>query len=207
MKDSIDKIITIYFSCVTREEFEYKGKIYKPKDLKVSTLLFRDLICPENCGGCCHQYTTDYLPEEQKPNILLVDRKIELSKNIFKIYSDLDISNNYYCKYIDTSDGRCMIHENRPFSCDFELIRFLMFSDDSRPNVLTNKNYGRGWNMKRIDGNKGALCKIIPETSESRIDTVRKLMRLLDWCKYFNLKNKVDDIINWAIDGKESKIF
>ena len=55
--------------------------------------------------------------------------------------------------------------------------------------------------MLRVDGKRGALCKITDATDESRRDTIRKLTRLAKWCDYFGLKHMVGDILQWANSG------
>jgi len=205
MKDSIDKIITTYFRCVTNEEFTWKNITYIPKPLTVTPSIFRGLICTENCGGCCHPYTMDYLSDEEMPNIKLETRKIIFKNKEIVVHSDLQTDvTGYYCRHLD-SNGRCTIHDHNAFSCDFELIRFLVFQKD-RPNVLTNKLYGRGWNMLRCDGIRGALCKIVESTESSKIETILKLYRLAHRCDYFGLSHKVYDIIDWATNKGTEKI-
>ena len=195
----MDKVISVYFACVTKEPFTWKGITYKPKPLTVSPLLFRGLECPSNCGACCHPYTMDYLIDENKPNIKLEMREIMFKNKKITLYSDMqnDVK-GYHCRHMD-KNGRCKIHAANAFSCDFELLRFLIYNNVNSPNRLTNRLYGRGWNMLRCDNIRGALCKITPETENSRADTILKLFRLAKWCEYFGLSHKVDMIIDWAL--------
>lgn len=202
MHDSIDKIISVYFQCVTKEEFTWKNKVYKPKPLTVSPNIFRGLICSDNCGGCCFVFSLDYLGNEQKPDIKLETRDIMFKDKKMSIYSDIQGNvKSHHCGQM-SKNGRCNIHENSPFSCDFELIRFLVFSGE-RPNILTSRLYGRGWNMLRCDNIRGALCKMVEPTEGSKTDTILKLYRLAQWCDYFGLSHKVYDIIKWADKGTE----
>jgi hypothetical protein len=204
VKDSVDKIIETYFRCVTKETFSWKGITYKPKPLVVSPSIFRGLYCPDSCGACCHPYSMDYLMDETMPDIPLEPREIIFKGKPIIIFSDtqLDVT-GYHCRHMDKI-GRCMIHEHNAFSCDFELIRFLIFKED-KPNRLIGKLYGRGWNMLRCDGVRGALCKMIEPTEESKADAILKLCRLAQWCDYFGLEHKVNDIIDWAISNKSNE--
>lgn len=197
--DSFDKIVQSYFSAVTKQTFTYKGKTYKPKSLCVSTLLFRDYTCPKNCGGCCPRFSLDYLPFEEYPLNTKI-REIIFNNKKYVLYSDTQKEHiNHHCCHLDF-EGRCAIHKIRPFSCDFELIRILAFK--KRSNIILTRLFGRGWNMLRIDGERGALCEITPITEISINDVIRKLKRLQMWCDYFNIENKVPDIILWANEIK-----
>ena len=71
------------------------------------------------------------------------------------------------------SNGRCKIHKFNPFSCEFELNKFVQKEDKT---YLINKLYGRGWNMLRVDGLRGALCKM----KEFNYDKFQKDIKLLE---------------------------
>lgn len=126
------------------------------------------------------------------------------------IYSDMQQDHDdHYCRNVNKKNGRCMIHGVHPFSCDFELIRFMeQQKDDKQPgfvpeattrNILTQKLYGRGWNMLRIDGERGALCTMTKPTDDTVREVVRKLKRLEEWLNHFGIKkHKVTRIVEWA---------
>jgi Fe-S-cluster containining protein len=206
-RDSIDKIVTTYFACTTSEPFIYKGKEYVPKPLKVSPLLLRGFTCPVGCGGCCPRFSLDYLPSESKPektekrfvriHICGVAYSIE-------IHSDLqDDHENHHCRNLIKDDGRCGIYTVRPFSCDFELIRFFQSEDSSR---ISQQLFGRGWAFLRVDNqSRGALCTMTPPDANSIKETLRKLYRLKYWAEHFRLKTKVEKIIEWINIGDNTK--
>ena len=205
LKDSLDKIIGIYFTCVTAEPFTYKGREYSPKTLRVSPMILRGYTCPPMCAGCCSSvFSLDYLPQdlEKWPHNNLQPRMIKLNDWEMPIYSDLQLENQgaRFCKNVRPSDGRCRIHGRHPFSCDFELIRFLEFQGDTR-NILTQKLYGRGWAMMKVTGDRGALCEMLPVDDFTKKEVIRKLNRLKTWVEYFNLKHKVDPILDWVKTG------
>lgn len=201
--DSVDKIVTRYFSLVCAEEFTYKNVVYKPKPIKVSSLLFRDYTCPVGCGACCPRFSLDYLPTEIPPYPLL-ERQILFNGHLIPVYSDLQTDHkNYHCKNLTIPDGRCGIYTARPFSCDFELIRVLVFQKDESPNVLTQKLFGRKWAMKRTDGIRGAKCEMTPITDHSIDEVVRKITRLKEWCEHFKLENKCQLILTWIHDVRQ----
>lgn len=199
MHDSVDKIVTRYFGCLTKEPIEYKKVIYKPKAVTVSPLLLRGFTCPSNCGGCCSsKYTLDYLPNENPKPKGIKPRLIEVNGKKYKIFTEPneEPKDKIGCKYLNEDNGRCNTYESRAFSCDFELIRTLEFSQDHRPHMITQKLYGRGWNMMRIDGERGAKCEMTPVNKETTEEVLRKLKRLLEWTNYFEVKTWVPEIIN-----------
>lgn len=197
--DSVDKIVTTYFACVTNTAFEYKGKIYEPQELRVSPLLLRDFTCPAACGGCCPRFSLDFLPGEDMPSNV-TERIVTIDGKNVTIHSDMQSDHNgIKCKNLNMENGRCGIYTHRPFSCDFELIRFLVSGDPSkRKNQMTQKLFGRGWNMLRVDGERGALCEMTPITEQSIAEVKRKLGRLKTWTEHFYLVDtKVDTVLEW----------
>jgi Fe-S-cluster containining protein len=197
-RDSFDKVVESYFSAITREVFVYKDKWFHPKPLKVSPLIFRGFTCPEQCGGCCPRFSLDYLPIEDTKDLELEPRVVFINSKAFSLLSDMqDDHQNHHCRNL-LENGRCGIYKVRPFSCDFELIRFMHFSENS---VLTQKLFGRGWSMLRVDDKRGAKCEMLPITKESTKEVVRKLYRLKQWVDYFEIKTCINKIIQWAQTG------
>ena len=204
--DSIDKIVFQYFSAITKKPFEYKGKTYHPKQLRVSPGLFREMHCPPMCGGCCHKFTLDYLPFEKHPYKLKA-RTIEFDGKEVLIYSDLQEENpTNWCKHLRFEDGRCDIHfQGKPFAADFELIKFLVSKKPDGRNQLTQKVFGRGWSYKRVDGGKGQLCYMTEPTKESAADATRRMKRLRQWADYFGVNHCLDEVIDWMKDGPHDR--
>lgn len=205
--DSVDKVILSYFHAITRDVFHFKGKIYEPKDLIVSPLIFRGFTCPEHCGGCCPRFTLDYLPSEDKPYDLkerwISFTTVKNGSHSIKIYSDEQTDhNNHHCRNLRHSDGRCGIHGKQPFSCDFELIRAIHYQDKT---ILTQRLFGRGWNFLRTDGERGARCEMVPTSKESTREVIRKLRRLKYWAEHFKLDHCLDCVIDWAATGSHMK--
>jgi hypothetical protein len=83
-------------------------------------------------------------------------------------------------------------------SCDFELIRFICSKDKT---LLTQKLFGRGWNMLRVDGERGALCSMTPPSPETIEEVLRKLHRLKRWADYLRLDTWLPEVIAWARFG------
>jgi hypothetical protein len=160
--------------------------------------MLRGYTCPTGCGGCCPRFTLDYLPNEEKPAGLL-RRDVKIDDRIVQIFSDLQNENReHYCKHLKTEDGRCTIYRFRPFSCDFELIRFLVYEDKA---VLSQQLFGRGWNMQRVDGHRGAKCEMTAPDEYTTAEVVRKLQRLERWAAHFGIRTRVQKILNWISSG------
>jgi len=77
--------------------------------------------------------------------------------------------------------------------------------DITKPSHLTNRLRGRYWKMIKLDGTKGALCRMTPPTQESINDVKRRLLRLQDWCNFFEIRSKIPRIIQWIDSGDTSK--
>jgi len=203
-RDSLDKVIGTYLACVTTRPFTYKDRVYTPKPLRVSPMIFRGFTCPAGCAGCCPRFSLDYLPDEDKPaGLVLEPRLVKIDDREVTVLSDLQKDHDdYHCRNVIRTPGelfgRCGIHGRQPFSCDFELMRFLESSSDERPNQFTQKLFGRGWAMLRVDGERGAKCSMTPADAETTRDVLRRLRRLKQWCEHFGIDHKVDSIIEWA---------
>ncbi|MGO9378501.1 MAG: hypothetical protein ACLP29_08095 [Dissulfurispiraceae bacterium] len=188
-QDSVEKIIERYFSAITRVPFEVMGVTIEPTPLYVSHLLGRGYTCFEhkNCGACCQKFTLDYIPGEGMPEGL-TKRPFEFNSQTIDVFSDLQNENSgYYCKHLRLSDGLCGIHGSHPFSCIFELIRPIDETGSIGRHRMAVAQYGRSFNMTRIDGTKGAPCTIKEPTKESIEDSIEKLERLEKWATYFGL--------------------
>ncbi len=216
LKDSVDKIVTTYFAVITRRPFVYKDTAYFPQDVRVSPGLFRGYTCPAGCGGCCSRFSLDYLPSEPRPNgsSRLQPRVIEFNKKEYKIWSDPQTDHaDHHCVNLnkegdgpqtfdpDLDPGRCQIHGKHPFTCDFELIRFSQTTKKSSPNYINQRLYGRGWQMLRIDGERGAMCEMITGDDSWKKDTLRRLGRLKDWAEYFEVDHCLNEVIGWVYQG------
>lgn len=191
--NSLDKVIGVYLASVCAEPFTYGKKHFKPKTLVVSPLLVRGYTCPAQCGACCGSFSLDYLPVEKAPPEATL-HTITINGHDIECRTDAqsDVT-GYHCRNL-TSDARCGIHSHRPLSCDFELIRFLV-SDDHV--LLTQKLFGRSWNMLRLDGERGSLCEMLPPDENTVKEVVRKLLRLQEWGDHLGIKTRIPQILDW----------
>lgn len=195
-RDTLDKIVGSYFAAITTHSFTYKGQTYEPAPLKVGSGFLRGFTCPANCGGCCPTFTLDYIKKEAKP-YKLTERIVDFNGKSVTLWSDTQEDNQTSrCKNLIKENGRCGIHGKQPFSCDFELIRFIKVGDVW---TVNERLFGRGWAMKRTDGGTGALCTITPPTSETALDVARRIERLCEWADYFGLKDhKATTLLKYA---------
>lgn len=196
--DSLDKVIEVYLGALCRSKFTYKGKVFSPMRVVVSPLLLRGYTCPMKCGACCGSFSLDYLPSE-KASREIADRFVDLSGQQYRVLTDFqsDVPDRW-CRHLDRAAGRCKIYCNRPFTCDFELIRVLIYSDKA---ILTQKQYGRAWAMTRLDGGKGALCQMLPPDPQKVAEVDRKLDRLAQWASHFGVPTCIAAIRTWVQTG------
>ena len=196
--DSLDKLVSIYLASVCDVPFRFGEKMFYPKELVVSPLLLRGHTCPAGCGACCGSFSLDYLPKELRPHPA-EPRFITINGKSVEVFSDRqrDVDDRW-CRHLNRNSGRCGVYEIRPLACDFELIRFLVYQDKI---LLIQKQYGRAWAMERLDGERGALCKMLPRNESIVSEVKRKLARLEQWAHYFQVPTRIEKILNWIDAG------
>ena len=187
-RDTLDKIITSYFATLTAQTFTYRKKTYHPRDVWVSPGIVRGYTCPAGCGGCCPRFSLDYIVPDGVPEGHPLDmRLVDFDGRQVEVWSDMQKDHeNPKCRNLNLDDGRCGIHGKQPFSCDFELLRSVMDKDGPRA-MFTQKLFGRGWAMMRVDGKRGALCEMTPPDDETVESVRRRLSRLEVWMTHFGL--------------------
>jgi Fe-S-cluster containining protein len=201
--DSVEKVILKYFASITKVSFTVGNTVVTPRPLIVSWTLARGYECPQDCGACCPKFTLDYIPEENKPDSAK-ERLVEFNGKQIQVFSDIQMENNgTHCKYVSMPGARCAIHPVRPFSCDFELVRFYMGTTTPN-NRIGLGPFGRSWNLTRaMSTEKGTCCVIKPPTEESIQDTIRKLQRLQAWAQHFGLlETWIPEIIEFLTSTK-----
>jgi len=211
--DSVEKIVERYFSATTLDIFTFKKKEFVPKKLRVSAGIFvRRMTCVAKCGACCQKFSLDYIPCEidllsSESRKRLEKREVSFNRGV-EVWSDRQEDNEgYSCRHLKMDDGRCGIHGSHPFTCDFELLRFYHFEDPNDPERLDHRPFGRGWAMKRIDGERGALCEWRDQCSDPEwiSDLSRKLKRLKDWADHFGIETTIGRIIEWVERGPHQR--
>ena len=173
--DSTDKIKGYISSC-------------NKEEIILSAKFFRDYTCPSGCGGCCPKFTLDYFEGERWENFKKVypeqvPKFEQREVDGVKIFTNFQKNNDSAkCEYLNLENGRCGIHKHNPFSCEFELNKFVQKQDKT---FLINKLYGRGWNMLRVDGLRGALCEMKPFNFEKFQTDIGLLDELLSIAALF----------------------
>ena len=73
-----------------------------------------------------------------------------------------------------------------------------MMPTGARAARVTQQLFSRGWNMKRIDGQRGARCEMTPADPDTVRDVMRKLGRLQEWADHFSLSTRIPEIMAWV---------
>lgn len=186
--------------------------------LVLSNLFFRDYTCPSHCGGCCPRFSLDYVKDSDRwnefktkyPQHLHRFKERIIDGQVFMSDTQED-HNDYHCRNLNKENGRCMIHEANPFSCEFELMKLGRHPGTYRKSlntesftILTKKLFGRGWAMKRIDGERGALCEMIPFNYTKFLRDIELLKELREIVRGFNKEiPKLNLLINYLDSNKE----
>lgn len=198
--NSLDKIVRNYFAGVTSQAFTYDGEEFRPKKIVVSPLIFRGTTCPMTCGGCCFRFSLVWLPRDLTPDAGHIQEQWVMVNGIAKpVFVDPQIDHSdHFCRHLNKTNGLCGIYRTRPFTCDFELIRFI--HRDNEVHIAT-RLFGRGWSYTRVTGQTGAMCDVLPASERTRDDAVRKLRRLKEWTDYWRLVTYLPEIIRWVESG------
>lgn len=182
-RDSLTKVITTYVAALTAVPFTYRGVSFRPRPLVLARHFTHVYECVAQCGGCCPRFSLDWLPEEATPETVDVERVTVEGVNNTRVtlyrHAQGPVAHTKHCDYLLPDTGRCGIHGAHPMSCDTEPLRFVHQASHTWVGV---RPYGRGWNMLRVDGQRGALCRFPKRDEADRTDGVRKLRRLQQWC-------------------------
>lgn len=155
------------------------------KNIVISHLIHRDIGgCHEICGGCCKKVSLDYLDKSERwekfkrlyPEKINDYRETKIENATF--YSNPQSENKSdYCQYLDLRSGLCTIHEARPLLCQSTPLKFKNNPTRNRV-LLTSETYGRKHAFKRVDGLRGAKCKMLPVTEKRLIEDIQFLEEL-----------------------------
>ncbi len=170
--------------------------------LILSKLLFRDNSCQSHCGACCPKFSLDYFEghrwekfKKEYPH--KVKNFTAREVNGLTVYSDKQEDNDdRYCKHLNQEDGRCGIHESNPLTCEFELMRFVTREKEG-VSYLMNKLFGRGWNMTKINGEKGAMCEMLDFNYDKLLRDISMLKELNDIAIGWKIKTKLPQVIEY----------
>lgn len=186
-QDSLEKIKMYLELCCTDK-------------ITISPLFYRDYKCPSHCGGCCPKFSLVYFEGKRWDLFkeLYPDYAIKFNKRIYNgviIYEDTqEENNNHHCKNLNMENGRCLIHKANPFSCEFELMKVRKIKEDIS---IINKLFGRGWQLKRIDGERGAMCEMKDFNYEKFLKDLSLLKELNDYAKKLNYDTILPEVIEY----------
>lgn len=171
------------------------------KTVVLSKLFFRDYTCPESCGGCCPKFSLDFFEGErweifkkEYPDKVAFFKKREIAG--VNVYSYLqDDNETRWCRFLDLSIGRCSIHKSNPFSCEFELIKFITRGENQ--SILIKKLFGRGWNLLTVTGKRGGVCKMTAFNFQKLKRDIELLKELNEIGNKFQMTTKLPKIIKF----------
>ena len=153
--------------------------------------------CPFHCGGCCLDFTLDLLPKEYERmkkadprNSLLFERRlIDTDKKEKALVYTHKNTEGKRCDFYHS--GGCVIHENRPFSCRFELNKVRKLKEfglkEFSYTCLGKAEYRDKANMTSELGGP-IKCKMgtyHDRTLEDQDDDLMSLIKLQSWYELF----------------------
>lgn len=160
----------------------------------ISHLIHRDIGgCHDICGGCCKRVTLDYFESSERWERFkeLYPEKVKdfvpekIGKGVF--FSNTQSQNlTGFCQYIDMKTGLCTIHEARPLLCQSTPLKFKNNPTRNRV-LLTSETYGRKHAFRRVDGERGAKCVMLPVTEKRVQEDIQFLEELRDIGVIFKL--------------------
>lgn len=171
---------------------KYLKELDKPL-LIVLPSFFQKYKCPCNCGGCCGNFSLDFLPKEYEkfkkyyPKQANQFRK-RVAENGLTIYTYLcSDENEVRCDFF--LKGKCSIHKLNPFSCSFELNKVRQLEPTDLPWDYTNigKAFYRDKNMTTFEG-KPLKCVFGEYTEEDKWADIKVLERLGNY--YFQARKE-----------------
>ena len=176
----------------------------------VSHLLHRDIGgCLEVCGGCCKKVTLDYLESSERwkrfselyPDRVDDFKPQKIGEGVFRSNSQ-DNNSTGFCQYLNMINGLCTIHDARPLMCQSTPLKFKMNPSRNRV-LLTSETYGRKHAFRRVDGERGAKCKMLPITEKRREEDIQFLEELRDIGQIFKLETTNLEILIEYLKNRE----
>ena len=189
--DSVDKIFC-YIQSLVKGEVKIENFVFKEKKITVSPMILREIECVRHCGACCPSFSLDYLPNEDK-----LDNCVEREAYGKKVWTVYPNKGAKHCIYLSKENGDCLVHTCRPFTCDFEMLRFKQYVRENKVLIGTYP-FGRCWALTQYNGIKGGLCISKCYSEEYKQDVIRKLYRLKDWIDYYEIPTYIQELIDYV---------
>lgn len=207
--DSVEKLFT-QIAVVSKDEFTVKGSLLSPPDtLAITDGFWRKYLCKEGCGGCCLNFSLDWLPSEYAnfcevyPDLeqLATGRLIKVNGKQHRIFTAFQ---NQAYKWCQLFDGQhCTIHLHNPLSCRIELIKFRRSGNRGS---ITKSPYGRAWAIYSYY-NQPIMCEFLEfSINQLKSNDIPIMMQLLRWCDYFGIETYLPSIISVLEEVKISGV-
>jgi hypothetical protein len=197
---------------VAKERFEVDGKAYVPPEegLVLSASFWQRYGCYLGCGGCCRDFSLDYLPYEWalfcRDFPQYADRGRERSievngrpKTLVTIANDesrtQEAGGALFCQFLNMDSGSCSVHAQNPYSCRVELIKLREIAGTG---YILKGHFGRAWNMMKVDGERGDLLCDFSDFSEEQLleNDIPVLKQLMRWASYLGIHTYIPDILD-----------
>lgn len=160
--------------------------------LEVLPSFFQHYACPANCGGCCLNFTKDFLPKEfnkfQKYYPVEASKFHERKKCGLTVFTYAQEEDTLWCDFF--KKGKCSIHKLNPFSCSFELNKIRQEKSYGSSISVTNlfKAYYRDTTMRTFQGKK-LKCSFGEYTEEDKQRDIKVLETLKEY--YYQSRKKL----------------
>jgi len=205
--DSVSKNIA-QLAVVADAPIAYNNNVLMPPDtLAISQTFWRSYKCKLGCGGCCFNFSIDWLPNEWEcardtyPFLeqIVTRRDVMVNGAPREIFSILPAKHLKICQFLNTTDGCCEIHQVLPYSCHAELIKFRIIG---KRGYIMKTSYGRAWQMRRVVDGGPVLCEFCQFSLDQLVNNDIPVMKQLEnWASYFGISTylpKVIEVLNAA---------
>ena len=92
------------------------------------------------------------------------------------------------------TDGRCAIHQANPLSCELELIKLTKIKGQ---HTLTKRLFGRGRGFMRVDGERGAKCKMIPFDPQKIKRDIYLIEEMIELAQRLKVETKLVNVVRF----------
>jgi len=161
------------------------------------------------CGGCCKKVSLLYDQSSNRWKSLMENHPLIADDFQLRIINNHSFMENKQkdnktdrCKYLDER-GLCFIHTCKPLACTLPMMKFI--NKKTGP-VFLSSIYSRRHAFRRMDGQRGALCKIIPYLKE---DTQQKLANLRELIEFLQAAGEnvesIKKLVNLVFEAWEDK--
>ncbi len=125
-------------------------------------------------------------------------------RKVFFVDNQGDVKDEW-CRYLDRQNGGCQLHDDaiKPLVCHLEgFMKIYVFEQSNIARMRTGLP-GRSGQMSRIDGGRGARCKVKKKlfTNGQKNVLMKGLLNLQEWMSFFDIQNDLDSVIEYILTG------